>query len=881
MMGKLWTKVGVVLAGGFLLGSGLILAAQHVQAHTTNLTAPSCRSLPADAFLTDATQKIAGGGAVPTTPPIPSKRGTDLTDEGDRDFFYTKITVPALTAGELRVVDTGSGPSDAVLCHGSSSRATSIATYRSHDQSSVVTDATDAADTAGEAQVAADAAAAVARGASGTDAELDSARTTASTALTTARRALSSAASALDDAAQDLRNTANAALTTRAKDEAGAAARRAELAAQVARTAHTDNTGTPTQSDPTAQDRLNAVAGALEAVADALSGTAGTATNPGPAEQELDQAAMTLGDAAGIGHSSFKIRADVQPGDLSYILVASANAAPMLAVSFHGAISAAGSLSGAFDAGNQSTTTIIVTAPGLLTLETTGTTDTMGALDNAANAEIAHADSGGSGGNFKLYAPVMDATYTLYVEGQTDTISGSFGLEMDFQVAMGQIAALSGTVNTITEGEPWGTEPALALDDDIHDAPAIQERSDTDIFVFTIADDNAGLLNVQAEDGATSPASDTTGTLYGPPGVKVASATDGSGRHFRVRAPVQAMNIYAVEVSGTVGSYMLEVSLDTVEGTNGAALPVTGSTNEMADGNCVGANANTAFEICPPTGRNPAEREMHLFDVMEAGALYIHSTGGTDTIGTLFGPDGSQLATDDNSGQGNNFRLAVQVTPGLYLLEVRGKDANTRGAYELVTNFVAGDTVTTPTTPGTGDNLQARVDELEDLLAECRAGVETDANGRLENPSGGSFRSGIGLISGWVCAANEVTVEISRGGVVQETFTVGYGTSRPDVPLDPDADCTNANAGFGMTYNFNHLPEGEYTIQAFADDEMFGAEQTFTVVHLTPFARTDTDRFLRDLPAGTCDVEDFPYDGDATRLRWEQSTQNFVIEDAG
>ena len=32
MMEKLWTKVGVVLVGGFLLGSGLILAAQPVQA---------------------------------------------------------------------------------------------------------------------------------------------------------------------------------------------------------------------------------------------------------------------------------------------------------------------------------------------------------------------------------------------------------------------------------------------------------------------------------------------------------------------------------------------------------------------------------------------------------------------------------------------------------------------------------------------------------------------------------------------------------------------------------------------------------------------------------------------------------------------------------
>ena len=774
MQTALKTKIGPFLVISSVLAVWTLLAAQHVRAHTTNLTNPSCSGLPADTFLAAANtagidQSNAGTVLTATTP----KQGTDLTDEGDRDFFYAKITVPPLTAGELRVFDTGAGPSDAVLCHGSSPRVTSRATYRSHDQSSAVTSATNAADAAGEAQVAADAAADTAAGVSGTDAELNSARSTASSALSTARSRLSSAASALDAAARALRNTANAALTTAAKDAAGAAARRAELAAQVARTAHADNTGTP-PSNPSAQQRLDAVVAALRAVADALSGSPGTADAPGPAEQELDQAAMTLGEAAGIGHSSFKIRADVQPGDISYILVASANAAPTLAVAFHGAISTNGSLSGAASAGNQSSTEILVTAPGLLTLETTGTTDTMGALDNNDGVEIAHADSGGSGGNFKLYAPVTADTdaYTLYVEGQTDTTSIDYGLEMDFQVAMGQIASVTEGAATLAAGPDWG---ALALADDTFGSPAIQERSDTDYFVFTIGENTAGLLTVQAGDGATSPASDTTGTLYGPPGVEIASATDGNGRHFRVRAPAQAMDTYAVEVDGTVGSYMLTVRLDAVEGTNGAALPVTGSTNEMADGNC---NPDSSFQICPPTGRNPAEREHHLLEVTQAGALYIHSTGGTDTIGTLFGPDGSQLATDDNSGQGNNFRLAVQVTPGLYLLEVRGKDANTRGAYELVTNFVAGadptdpTDPTTPTTPGTGDDveaLRARIAQLENELDECREPVATDARGSLDNPSGAeAFRSGIGVISGWVCAAEEVTVEILRGGVVRK-----------------------------------------------------------------------------------------------------------------
>ena len=166
--------------------------------------------------------------------------------------------------------------------------------------------------------------------------------------------------------------------------------------------------------------------------------------------------------------------------------------------------------------------------------------------------------------------------------------------------------------------------------------------------------------------------------------------------------------------------------------------------------------------------------------------------------------------------------------------------------------------------------LERQVRALEDDLAACPVSVETDARGNLGNPSGDSFRSGIGVISGWVCAANEVLeVVISsndRRGEQPVTLDVAYGTSRPDVPQD--SNCRNANAGFGMTYNFNHLREGEYTIQAFADEDPIGQPQTFNVVHLTTFAVNDDDRFLReeDLRGTECRVNDFPATGEDTIL---------------
>ena len=48
----------------------------------------------------------------------------------------------------------------------------------------------------------------------------------------------------------------------------------------------------------------------------------------------------------------------------------------------------------------------------------------------------------------------------------------------------------------------------------------------------------------------------------------------------------------------------------------------------------------------------------------------------------------------------------------------------------------------------------------------------------LENPSGGLFYSGIGVISGWKCEANgELTVRFNG----DEPIPLVYGSERPDV----------------------------------------------------------------------------------------------------
>ena len=473
----------------------------------------------------------------------------------------------------------------------------------------------------------------------------------------------------------------------------------------------------------------------------------------------------------------------------------------------------------------------------------------------------------------------------MTVEGQTATTTGAYTLDMDFKVAM-QTGVTAATGFTVPVAADWGSGDALAIAAD-DDTLQIQGSADEDYFLLSIEADSSGFLTIEATDDMSSaPDAATTGTFYGPTGELATDTNSGSDpSHFRIRAPVEEGIEYLVKVTGTTGRYLLRVTLDQAEGD--ALLAVPGTQAEPAL-DCAGEN--DPGEICLPADGVDLETERYAFEIMESGVLYLHTTGSTDTVGTLYGPDGGQIATDDNGGDGNNFRIAANVNAGLHLLEVRGKTRTTTGVYSLVANFVAGPGApVTPPTTGTDDDdvasLQAEVTRLRNELNECRNPVATDARGSLDNPPDGGFRSGIGLISGWVCAASDVEVRITTDrGIPRGTLQVAYGTSRPDVPLN--SSCTNANAGFGMTYNFNHLAEGTYTLTAYADgDTQIGEPRTFEVVHLEEFSPSDTNRFLQladDVQdRGVCRVTDFPVTGEDTFLRWEQSTQNFVIEDQG
>ena len=151
------------------------------------------------------------------------------------------------------------------------------------------------------------------------------------------------------------------------------------------------------------------------------------------------------------------------------------------------------------------------------------------------------------------------------------------------------------------------------------------------------------------------------------------------------------------------------------------------------------------------------------------------------------------------------------------------------------------------------------IDDVAVSASDFVAPEETQAV--LENPSSASFQSGIGVISGWACQADEITIELN--GV---PYRAGYPTTRPDT----QGVCGDTDNGFSLLWNWNNLGPGTHTVRALID----GVEFANTTVRVTTFG----EQVLRGV-SGTFPLSDFPHAGDTTWVQWAESLQNFVITD--
>ena len=133
--------------------------------------------------------------------------------------------------------------------------------------------------------------------------------------------------------------------------------------------------------------------------------------------------------------------------------------------------------------------------------------------------------------------------------------------------------------------------------------------------------------------------------------------------------------------------------------------------------------------------------------------------------------------------------------------------------------------------------------------------------GYLENPQEMGHESGIGMVSGFHCDAEVIEVKFDD----YNPIPAAHGTTRADTA----ALCGNEDTGYGLLWNWNILGPGQHTVRVFADGVEFDSA-TFEVSTLG-------EEFVRGLVLRTemmaMDVEKV-FD-----LRWQESKQNFAIED--
>ena len=175
----------------------------------------------------------------------------------------------------------------------------------------------------------------------------------------------------------------------------------------------------------------------------------------------------------------------------------------------------------------------------------------------------------------------------------------------------------------------------------------------------------------------------------------------------------------------------------------------------------------TAGAICPA-----ADVDYLTVTAPRQGLVFVDTTGGASLRGTLW-QDGQILASGPTRDRRQADRLGARVQAGPVVVALQGQGGAT-GSYAVEITLV---------------------------------------QGYLENPGPDSFQSGVGLLSGWVCAAERVELELN--GMPQEA---AYGTER----LDTVEACGDTDNGFGLLFNWNLLGDGTHDVVAYVDGRRVG-----------------------------------------------------------
>ena len=79
------------------------------------------------------------------------------------------------------------------------------------------------------------------------------------------------------------------------------------------------------------------------------------------------------------------------------------------------------------------------------------------------------------------------------------------------------------------------------------------------------------------------------------------------------------------------------------------------------------------------------EEDLYRFVVENAGTFVVQTSGSTDVVMSLFGPDSTTnlVGEDDDGGTGTNARISAALQPGVFYARVRHYNPASRGEYRI------------------------------------------------------------------------------------------------------------------------------------------------------------------------------------------------------
>ena len=291
-----------------------------------------------------------------------------------------------------------------------------------------------------------------------------------------------------------------------------------------------------------------------------------------------------------------------------------------------------------------------------VTIRSAGGTDVFGRLLDAGMTELA---SDVSDGNFRMETTLDAGTYYVVVTGSE---TGTYRV-----LAWGDSATCRCADAPATRDHGDDAENATLMPIGPPVAGMIGDSSDVDMFRIDLQ--GSATLEVR-----TSGPTDTRGELLDGTGARILSDDNSgpAGHNFLVRADLEA-GIYYVAVTGEPGDYAVMARLgDAPDHGDTASLATLLTLYAEADL----ARVSPSALLAAPGKIAPTDADVDVFrlDVHEPMDVTVRSAGGTDVTGRLLDSSLTEIAADDSEG---NFRMEASLDPGIYYVEVGGRETGT------------------------------------------------------------------------------------------------------------------------------------------------------------------------------------------------------------